>query len=237
MKKRGPIALAAAMLCLPLIFGAAQTARAEETDGADDAGTGFWDDFLSSGKEALDSMKEGMESISSGLGELLDAVGEQAGSIADTLVDNASAALKDFKGVLGDVMDRAKDFADSLGLDGASDGGMDGFLHSIGDELGLGDEQQTPDFGPLTDGIRPAFKEAMDSYEAFFDEYIEFMADIDTSNDSAQAVSDYADLLTRYEETMKAIEDIEDIEMSEAEEDYYIETLFRIETKMLNAVE
>lgn len=50
--------------------------------------------------------------------------------------------------------------------------------------------------------IRPEFKEAMDNYEAFFDEYCEFMKKYNESDDTTSLLADYASYMVKYTDTM-----------------------------------
>lgn len=82
-------------------------------------------------------------------------------------------------------------------------------------------------------GIRPEFKEAMDSYEAFFDEYIEFMETYESSNNSMEMLLDYTKYMAQYAETMEKLDEIGEEEMSDEELAYYTETMLRINEKLL----
>ena len=86
------------------------------------------------------------------------------------------------------------------------------------------------------DGLRPEFKEAMDSYEAFFDEYIAFMEKYSASDGSDLSIlADYATYMSRYAEAMEAFEAWESEEMNVAETAYYIEVQTRINQKLMDA--
>ena len=80
-------------------------------------------------------------------------------------------------------------------------------------------------------GIRPEFKEAMDSYEAFFDEYIEFLENYD-ANDISMLL-EYTSFLTQYSDTMNKLDDIDESELSPEENAYFIEVMLRIEQKLI----
>lgn len=80
-------------------------------------------------------------------------------------------------------------------------------------------------------GIRPEFKEAMDSYEAFFDEYIEFLESYD-ANDMSMLL-EYTSFLSQYNETMGKLEDIDESELSPEEDAYYLEVMLRIDQKLI----
>lgn len=86
-------------------------------------------------------------------------------------------------------------------------------------------------------GIRPEFKEMLDSYEAFFDSYIEFMEKYETSDNSAAMMADYMDFMSQYFDTLEKMEALGDEEMSDEEAAYYTEVNLRISQKLLAAAQ
>lgn len=91
------------------------------------------------------------------------------------------------------------------------------------------------------DYIRPEFKEMMDQYEAFFDDYIAFMKKyLSASSNDATTVfgmlQDYLDWLKKYSEVMEDFEDIGDGDLTRAEAFYYAEVSLRIEEKLLSVI-
>ena len=88
----------------------------------------------------------------------------------------------------------------------------------------------------VTTGIRPEFKKAMDEYEAFFDEYVEFMITFQESDDVAGMMGEYNSMMMQYVETMGALEDIDESELSDEEALYYAEVMLRINQKLLSAM-
>lgn len=87
------------------------------------------------------------------------------------------------------------------------------------------------------DGIRPEFKEAMDSYEAFFDEYIAFMKKYDESSNAASMLTDYTNYMTKYADIMNKMSALQNSEMSTAESTYYIDVTARINKKLIEAIQ
>ncbi len=85
------------------------------------------------------------------------------------------------------------------------------------------------------DGIRPDFKEAMDSYEAFFDEYIDFMTRYKNADNPASMLLDYTSFMKRYADTMEKLDAINEDELSSAESAYYTDVMARISAKMIIA--
>ena len=81
-------------------------------------------------------------------------------------------------------------------------------------------------------GGPPEFKEAMASYEAFFDEYVEFMKSYDSAAGDMTAMLKYLDMLSQYSEMADKLDELEDSEMSDADAAYYIEVTARIYQKL-----
>lgn len=81
------------------------------------------------------------------------------------------------------------------------------------------------------DGIRPEFKEAMDSYEKFFNDYVEFMKSY--MEDPINMMDEYAAMMLQYTETMSALDAIDDGTLSDEEAIYYAEVTLRINQKLL----
>lgn len=94
------------------------------------------------------------------------------------------------------------------------------------------ESQTTESVANSENGIRPEFKEAMDSYEAFFDEYCEFMNKYKESDNSMSLMSDYADYMTKYTDTMTKMAELENEELSNEELNYYVEVTARITKKL-----
>jgi hypothetical protein len=83
--------------------------------------------------------------------------------------------------------------------------------------------------------VSPEFRELMDGYEAFFDEYIAFLGSMDEEDDGFGILFRYADMMSRYADMMDSLDAIEDEELSTADEIYYLEVLSRINRKLLEA--
>ena len=81
-----------------------------------------------------------------------------------------------------------------------------------------------------TNGIRPEFQETMDSYEAFFDEYVSFMKEYENASqdDILGMMYKYTDYLKQYTETMSKMEALDDGDLSTEEVLYYAEVTNRI---------
>lgn len=83
--------------------------------------------------------------------------------------------------------------------------------------------------------VTPSFKEAMDSYEAFFDEYIAFMKKYeDSANYSPEMLEDFSSYMDQYAETMEKLDAIDENTLSPADHAYYTEVMTRINQKLLD---
>lgn len=85
----------------------------------------------------------------------------------------------------------------------------------------------------VSDEIRPEFKEALDSYEAFFDEYITFMKKYAESNNPISMLTDYTSYMTQYIDMMDKLDKLDDGDLNNAEILYYAEVSARINQKLL----
>ena len=86
-----------------------------------------------------------------------------------------------------------------------------------------------------TSGVTPEFKKIMDSYEAFFDEYIAFIKKYTSAADigAIEMLNDYLNYLDKYSKTMEEMKNWENVQMSEADNLYYIEVTTRIYSKLM----
>lgn len=79
-----------------------------------------------------------------------------------------------------------------------------------------------------TSGIRPEFKETMDSYEAFFKEYVDFLKKYESSDNTLGMLSDYMDYISKYAEMSEKLASLDTNDLSEEETAYYMEVTMRI---------
>ena len=87
---------------------------------------------------------------------------------------------------------------------------------------------------PLQSGISPEFQQAMDSYEAFINEYCEFMKKYSESDQtSVQMLSDYANYISKYSDFVNDFDAWNDKDMTTEESAYYLDVQTRVAKKML----
>ena len=87
------------------------------------------------------------------------------------------------------------------------------------------------------DGIRPEFKESMDAFEKFIDDYYDFCVKYSKSPDDMSMMMDYLSWMTDYTETMEKLDEIDEESLTPAEDAYYLEVMLHIEKKSLEAMQ
>ncbi len=92
--------------------------------------------------------------------------------------------------------------------------------------------EETTKAAKKSTGVRPEFKKAMDDYEAFFDEYIDFMETYRKSDNPVAMMAEYAEYMTKYSQAMQSMSEMGDEEMSDEEAAYYLKVTARINTKL-----
>lgn len=93
-------------------------------------------------------------------------------------------------------------------------------------------EETKPAAETLT-GIRPEFKEALDSYEEFYDKYCDIMKQYMENPLDMNILTEYYECLEKLDEMDEKLEALDDEEMSDEELKYYLEVTTRVTTKML----
>ena len=91
--------------------------------------------------------------------------------------------------------------------------------------------------GNTPDGIRKEFKDAMDSYEKFMDEYVAFVKKYNANPTDINLLTDYANYMGKYAEFVKDFEKWESEEMNMAETAYYIDVQARVTKKLLEVAQ
>lgn len=94
------------------------------------------------------------------------------------------------------------------------------------------EENTTEEAADNRSDISPEFKEMMDSYEQFFDEYIAFMENYDSEETGVLALVNYADMLAEYAQMIESMEEMDESDMTETELGYYLEVTGRIYQKL-----
>ena len=85
---------------------------------------------------------------------------------------------------------------------------------------------------PETMGLDPNFKAAMDSYEAFVDEYVVFMKKYQANPSDITLLTEYTNYMSKYAQFVEDFEKWEDEDMNAVEMAYYLEVQTRVTQKM-----
>lgn len=88
-----------------------------------------------------------------------------------------------------------------------------------------------------SDDIRPEFKEAMDSYEAFYDEYCEIMKKYNKNPSDMELFDDYLNMLEKGNEMSEKFAEWENSDMNDAELKYYLDVYARVNKKLIDVLE
>lgn len=80
--------------------------------------------------------------------------------------------------------------------------------------------------------VNPDFKETMDEYEAFMNDYVDFMKKYENSDNTASMLVDYSKMMAKYAEFTEKIDDIDEDELSDADYAYYMKVTGRVTEKL-----
>lgn len=86
----------------------------------------------------------------------------------------------------------------------------------------------------LIDGMRPEFKEAMDAYEAFYNEYCDFMVEYKKNPTDLTLITKYGELLTKAVEVDEAFAAWDEDDLNNEELKYYLEVNNRVMQKLVD---
>lgn len=88
----------------------------------------------------------------------------------------------------------------------------------------------------ISDGeLRSDFKEAMDSYENFMNDYAEFMKKYKDNPTDTSLLADYADYMTKYADMVEKFDKWESEDLNDAELAYYIDVQARVSKLLLES--
>lgn len=163
---------------------------------------------------------------------------EKAADAINDLKDQVSAAVDDLRDNAGSGISSAAAEAEAR-MSSAVEDAKDRMSEALEGNAGKTDEPATEqtaatETAPQNDSgdIRPDVREAIDSYEAFVDEYCEFMKDYDVTDYSK--LSDYMDLVQKQLEMNKQFEELSKKDLNQAEILYYSEVAARCSKKILD---
>lgn len=86
-----------------------------------------------------------------------------------------------------------------------------------------------------TTGISKEFKDAMDSYEQYIDEYIAFMKNYSDNKSDLSLIKQYATMLQKYQKASNDFDKWNDKDLNKEEQKYYVDVQTRVNKKLANA--
>ncbi len=82
------------------------------------------------------------------------------------------------------------------------------------------------------DGMHTDFKEAMDSYETFMNEYCDFIEKYNANPSDTTLLADYATYMSKYAEFSDKFDKLGERDLNDAETAYYIQVQARVTTRL-----
>lgn len=172
-------------------------------------------------------------------------VGETSKEAFASYADKCSAAGFDVDYQKGDTYYRAYDEAGNyVSLDYAGNNVMKIQMKAVEEEETVDettsneDDTSKEDSSDLVDGMKPEFKEAMDTYEDFMNEYCDFMEKYAESDGTDLGlIADYADYMSKYADVVDAFEKWEEDDMNAKETAYYLDVQTRINKRLFEVAE
>ena len=98
-------------------------------------------------------------------------------------------------------------------------------------------EQSSDDSSANESGISAKFKEAMDNYEKFMDEYITFMKKYKENPSDLSLLSDYANYMSKYTDFVSNFDKWQNEDLNSAELSYYLDVQTRVSKKLLEVAQ
>jgi len=106
-------------------------------------------------------------------------------------------------------------------------------LGTTGDDSGNATENNEE----ATNKIGSDFKEAMDSYETFMNDYVEFMKKYQAKPTDLNLLSDYTDYMSKYTKFVSDFEKWENDDLNTEELAYYLDVQTRVTKKLLEVAQ
>lgn len=161
--------------------------------------------------------------------EVYDFWSDLRGEMWDDDMEKAQEVVADFK---EDVEKRKGDIAEKSG-DGADGNDKEAGARAEADtdaESEAADKEEAD--ADLVDGMRPDFKEAMDSYEEFYEEYCDVLKQYMEDPTDMTVLTEYSDLMQQSIEVAEKFEAWDNGDLNTEELKYYVEVNGRV-TQML----
>lgn len=93
-------------------------------------------------------------------------------------------------------------------------------------------KDSSPKKDDLVDGMRPEFKEAMDSYEDFYNDYCDFMKKYEKNPTDLELITDYTEMTKKVIDMNEKFDKWKDEDLNNAELKYYLDVQGRVTKKL-----
>lgn len=187
-------------------------------DGYDNAEYSEWYEARSNEYEWWsDTRSEVYDEWSDCRSDIYDFWSDMRGEMWDDDIEKAYKKLEDFVEDIEKLESKGAESVDKLPEE--TEEGGENTNNSSTDESAETD---------LIDGMRPDFKEAMDSYETFYEEYCDFMEKYNENPSDLSLIMEYTEMLARSTEMSEKFEEWNTDDLNDAEMKYYMEVNNRV---------
>lgn len=201
----------------------------------------FYDGVLSDaidteGFDAVyDTRSDEYDAWSSARSDVYDAISDARSDVYDINSD-ACGAYYDDEFTMDNIF---RDPVVSIETDGRDEGGQNAGEDETDAPEGeqASDSKDSKSEASDESDVSSDFKVTMDAYEAFFNEYADFMAAYQADASSPDLLAQYSDMMARYADTMQSLDDIDEDSLSAADYAYYIEVTGRITAKLASVAQ
>lgn len=187
--------------------------------------------------ELSDVFNEAKDTVSEAKDEVKSEVGADLGdAFAKGFKEGFENAFKDTAGYDWSSKDESKESsskvneAESLPEESKSEN----MPEESSDVVSFPDVSEPVDIA-ATATIRPEVKEAIDNYEVFIDDYIDFINKFTQDTTDLMLIAEYADYANKLIDMEEKFDKIEEEDLNDAESLYYAEVALRCSQKLLNA--
>lgn len=177
--------------------------------------------------ELSDAFDEVKDAVSEAKDEIKSEVGTDLGdAFTEGLKEGFENALKDTAGYDGSSEDESKESSSEENV-------TEKFPVESSDSVSFPGVSEAVDIVEAVT-IRPEVKEAIDSYEVFIDDYVDFMNKYAQNPTDFTLLTEYADYVSKAVDMGEKFDKIEEDDLTDAESLYYAEVALRCSQKMLD---
>lgn len=110
------------------------------------------------------------------------------------------------------------------------------YFHKVSDEQTFAEKPVEEPTETTAEGLRPEFKEAMDAYEDFYNEYFEILEKYSKNPTDVSILTKYLSMLSKMNDVDKAFQAWDSSDLNAEELKYYLDLTARISKRLLDFV-